>query len=72
MVEVKPNKTFLYIEDNGDGTSTMTISMPEHDVFETAVMSFGFEDMFDLLSSQLSSELHQTVMDNTVFIPNST
>jgi hypothetical protein len=70
MVESKPNRKFLYIEDNGDGTSTMTLSIPEIDVFESAVLAFGFEEMFNLVLQDIPVELRQTIADNVTTIPN--
>jgi hypothetical protein len=70
MVESKPNRKFLYIEDNGDGTSTMTLSIPEIDVFESAVLAFGFEEMFNLVVQDVPVELRQIIADNVTTIPN--
>lgn len=71
MVEVPPNKKFLYYEDNEDGTCTITISIPELDLFTSAVVELSLDDMFAMVVPQLSEDFHQLVMDKTTFVPDS-
>lgn len=71
MVVSKPNKKFLYYEDNGDGTCTVTISIPDHEIFSTAIVQMSLDDMFSVGASVMSPELHQEISDITVIVPDS-
>jgi hypothetical protein len=67
MEESKPNKKFLYYEDNGDGTCTLTISIPEHEIFSSAILQMSLDDVFTMGATALSQE----VADRIVVVPNS-
>jgi len=69
MAESKPNKKFIYFEDNGDGTSTMTVSMPEEGIFKSLVFTMSMEEMFQAIFDEVPVETFESVDVDVIDIP---
>lgn len=69
-MELDHNKKFIYIEDNGDGTCIITISIPEEEIFKSALLTFNMEDIFPMTMEQMSPEFLQLIDDQSIDIPN--
>ena len=66
--EKDETKTFAYTEDNGDGTTTMYINFPEHDIYHTVLLNQPFESFIGLAEEH--PEMSEALMDNMTTIPN--
>ncbi len=66
-------KSFILYEDNGDGTTTMTLKAAEYGVDEPTkfVVPMNFEGLANMLSPEVQEEAQELVMKNLVHIPDS-
>lgn len=64
-------KTFLYLEDNGDGTCTTIMSISELNFFQTAVMTMDFKDYLQAMMQGVPAELLEEMAATMVHIPDS-
>lgn len=64
-------KTFLYMEDNGDGTCTGTLSIPEIDLFETQILTMDFAEYIATLMAQVPVELVEELNSKSISVPES-
>ncbi len=71
MVEFNRDKTWVYFEDNGDGTITLTLNIPEDGVYgQSAVLELGIEEIA-VMSQNVAPEIRDNIAENLTIIPNS-
>jgi hypothetical protein len=50
-MEIDTTKAFLLLADNEDGTVTLSMSAPEHNISSTVVMEQSFDNIMDTVFS---------------------
>lgn len=68
-MELDSAKKCMYIEDNGDGTCTMTINIPEINRMETAVVQFTFDQIIGDVGNQMPDNVKSEISARTTVLP---
>lgn len=68
-MDLDPSKKCMYIEDNGDGTCTMTINIPEIQRMETAVIQFTFDQIIGEVGNQMPDDVQSEIRTRTTILP---
>jgi len=62
----------MYLEDNEDGTCTMTINIPHLEIYEQSlVLELGADSMLEMVQAGVPQEMQQQMFDRMTIIPGS-